>query len=153
MARERRRLDLFFSVLGAALCAACLAAGCGGDDDDGGGDSGAAADFEIAGTWAYSGSAPVEMTLAISNAEAVTTTPDDSFGVTWSLLEYDNDLDRARMQLTAVTGDYLYDVGQIAYAAYAVSGDAMDFYIAADDYPTPSGGTEGVDYWSYTRAQ
>jgi hypothetical protein len=139
--------------LGAVLFAGASAfcASCG--DDDGGGDSDGGGSFELAGTWAYSGSAPVEMTLAISDTGALTTTPDNSFEVTWSILEYDNDLEHLRMELTELTGDYLYDVGQVVYATYTLSGDALSLYIATDDYPTPSGGTEGQDYWAYTRQE
>jgi len=130
------------------------------DDDDGASDADSdsdgdsdgdtdADDTELEGTWHYSGGAGFSDTVVIGNDQM--TSDGEDWSATYDVVEYSNEQDRMLLEVVEQTGTEEV-VGDLVYIGYVLDGDTVDFYQAVNtDYPEASGGTEGVDYFTYTR--
>ncbi len=110
--------------------------------------------FELNGYWVYSGAgnsfdASLEFTDTTMEEHDLESAAFSSY---WTVLQYDNDVDRAEARLDSFDGSYPYPVGTVMYTSYRLDGDTIDLYYSQGSYPDPTGGTEGVDYFEYTRS-
>ena len=152
-------MNKFLIALVAILALGVMTFSCD-DDDDGATDADSdsdsdsdsdtdADDTELSGTWHYSGSGGYSDTVVIGNDEL--TSDGDDWSATYDVIEYSNANDTMQLEVVAQTGTEEV-VGDIIYMSYVLDGDTVDLYQAVNtDYPEASGGTEGVDYFTYTR--
>ncbi len=145
------------------LCAAlflrafgCLlkSGGVGSDKGDGGDTQVAVAVFELAGSWEYTGGvAGLTNLLVISETQMEDS--GDYNGTGWTLVfaidSWDNEGDRANLELVEIDSFSHYTLGDVLYMRWQIEGSIGRFYYAMSDYPEPTGGTEGSEFFTYTR--
>ena len=110
--------------------------------------------LELLGTWQYTGGlAPLTNTMEFSEAEMLDSGDYDGtdWAITWRIDSWDNDTDRALLNLVEVEGFSRYEVGDALFATWQVEGNSGDFYFSKDDYVEPGGGTEGDEFFTFTR--
>jgi len=78
-------------------------------------------DFELQGSWLFLGPGDVMHSVVISNSSAVYTGNDGDWSSTWSIKDYDNDLQRFQLTFKSGTGSY-YPTGQNLSGTYDLSG-------------------------------
>lgn len=118
-------------------------------------------DPDFVGSWRYSGAAEVTQVLAASS-ESYEFIMNDGSGegrFTATILSYDEDAGHLRGEIDSVMnmGEWA-DPGDIQYVTYEIDGDVLylidsidqgiDTYPSSDIFDT---GTEGVDYWRFTK--
>ena len=86
-------------------------------------------DFELSGAWLYLGPGDVQHTLEISNASAVYTGINVDWSSTWTIKDYNNDLQRFQLVFKSGTGSYL-PTGQSLSGTYDLSGAILTVQLA-----------------------
>lgn len=117
--------------------------------------------FDLLGSWDYTGGfAGLTNALDVTGAELQDT--GDFQGTEWwiqyDLLSWDNDADRMRLEVAQTDGFTHVEVGDEVFMSWRLEAEALSLYSAhpnndlpEDDYADPSGGDEGVEYFTYSR--
>ena len=71
--------------------------------------------------------------------------------VTWNIDSWDNDTDRSLLVLAQKQGFSHYEVGEQLYMTWQPDGSSAKFWFSRDDYVEPGGGTEGSEFYTFTR--
>lgn len=119
------------SCLATLMTVAAMAlGGCGGDT------TAPRAAFELDGSWVFLGPGDGPHTLKVSDTSMVYTDLDGKWSSTWSIKQYDNDLDHFQVTFDSGTGTYL-PVGQNMTGTYALNSPMLAVQLAASpgSYP------------------
>lgn len=126
------------------------------DDDDVSGGEDSEPLFELLGTWNYTGGfAGLTNMLDVSEGEFLDT--GDYQGSPWvirfSILSWDNDADQAQLETAETEGFSHYAVGDMLYSSWLLDGDSLRLYTSPDGFVASKGGSEGDEFFTYTRSE
>ena len=110
--------------------------------------------FELIGSWDYTGGfsgLTNQLTFSEERLDDVGDYNGTEWAIVFSIESWDNEADQAQLKVTEITGFSHYPIGEVLHAAWQMDDPNVKLYFDTSDFPTPTGGTEGGAFYTYTR--
>ncbi len=131
--------------------------GGGGADGSSNTDSGQEVAPEFVGTWSYTAHPSLGQGILIVTKDDISETGNwtasGPFDAQYNIIQFDEEQNHVLAETLSYSGSPPHVFGDIIYISYIIGDEQIVFYLSTTDYPTATGGFEGIDFFTFTRQE